>query len=60
MNQCLCTAANGEKRHARDLYNPTKTLLAKIFQDQPVFPTDQFATPAWIEVRTLLDHLFHC
>lgn len=60
MKQSLCTAANGERRHARDLYNPTKTLLAKIFQDRPVFPTDRFATPAWIEVRAQLDRLFLC
>ncbi|BDA44284.1 probable Sacsin [Coccomyxa sp. Obi] len=44
------TTASGEGRHARDLYNPTNTLLAKIFRDRPVFPIAQFSTSPWIQV----------
>lgn len=48
-----CAAASGERRHARDLYNPTNALLAKIFRDRPVFPTAQFATSSWTQVCVL-------
>ncbi len=46
-----CIAATGERRHARDLYNPAVALLARTFRDRPVFPTAQFATPGWTEVH---------
>lgn len=47
-------AADQELRYkAADLYDPSNTLLATIFEGQPVFPSSEFATPEWLKVPPL-------
>jgi hypothetical protein len=41
---------DGLRKHARDLYDPGQAVLAGVFKDKPIFPVQQFASPAWLEV----------
>ena len=48
----LHAAADQETRvKAQDLYDPSNTLLAAVFEGQPLFPSPAYATPDWLKVR---------
>ena len=40
----------GRRCTAKELYDPSVPLLARVFAGQPIFPAAAFASPDWLKV----------